>query len=29
MSIGTEKHYRLVPPEDVSPDDLKRYLASP
>ena len=25
ISVATEKHYRLVPPDDVTDEDLMRY----
>jgi hypothetical protein len=29
VAIASEKHYRLVPPEELSPEDLKAYQESP
>ncbi len=29
MSIVSEKHYRLVPPEAINADDLETYRATP
>lgn len=27
VAVSSEKHYRLVPPDQLTPDDLKAYLA--
>jgi hypothetical protein len=29
VAVSSEKHYRLVPPEELTADDLKAYLAGP
>ena len=29
VGVASEKHYRLVPPEELTAEDLKAYLASP
>jgi hypothetical protein len=29
VSITSEKHYRLVPPEELTPDDLQTYRTRP
>jgi hypothetical protein len=29
IAISSEKHYRLVPPEEMTPDDLEQYRNRP
>ncbi len=29
VAVGSEKHYRLVPPEELTPEDLRAYLSGP